>query len=213
MSRDKTHSSVDTPENLFTIEGIDTGLGLNRSGGRVKFYKQVLASFLDNKKFTDQYIKHLLSLENKEEAIRAFHTLKGAAGTIGAIKLQALTAEIEALLSEAPACLSDQLINDFQKSLIQVIEGIHKAILQEPDAKLQPSTISTTELLTRLEEMLPYIDLCEASVTTKVKDLMAQINDSAQLTFLKQLEEYIRQYDFDAAAIEINKFIRVQQNA
>ncbi len=70
------------------IEGINTELGLDRVGNNKKLYKKLLLQFCSEYKTFNRDISGLLLLEEKDQAIRMSHTIKGVAGNIGAIELQ-----------------------------------------------------------------------------------------------------------------------------
>ena len=80
---------------LAMIPGLDAGQGLRIVRGRVTSYVRLLRKYLeshidDTTQLRDSFLKH-----NQSEAKRLAHTLKGAAGTIGAARVHVLAADLE----------------------------------------------------------------------------------------------------------------------
>ncbi|MBF0413070.1 MAG: response regulator, partial [Desulfamplus sp.] len=84
--------------NLSSIEGINTELGLSRVSGNKKLYLSLLTKFHRDNQDTTIKIQDAIKQQDQELAVRLAHTVKGVAGTIGAIDLQTIGAELEATL-------------------------------------------------------------------------------------------------------------------
>ena len=90
---------------------INTTLGLNLSSNNKEFYHKILASFYND--------YHGIDFEtiSKEELLRAVHTIKGLAQTIGATKLNTLAQKIEESMQDAH-------IKEFEEELLRVLKEI-----------------------------------------------------------------------------------------
>jgi signal transduction histidine kinase/CheY-like chemotaxis protein/HPt (histidine-containing phosphotransfer) domain-containing protein len=89
---------------LSDIPGLDSSIGLRSLRGRVGRYGELLRLFAaSHAQDMDAVLGHLAAGEF-EAAQRVAHSLKGAAGTLGAFRLQALAADLEqAMLENAGA--------------------------------------------------------------------------------------------------------------
>lgn len=80
------------------IAGLDVERGLMLVGGRQSLYRTILEKFTTSEAdFTARLTAQVMS-GNRGDAVRTAHTLKGAAGQIGAGDLQAAAAELEQVL-------------------------------------------------------------------------------------------------------------------
>jgi HPt (histidine-containing phosphotransfer) domain-containing protein len=125
----------------FSIPGIDTGAGINMTGGTIEGYRLVLASFCKDAQ------KRLPALQNPPEAedmggfTTNVHALKSAAGAIGAAELSKEAAELEALslavANDFVKAGSMELIHEklpaFYARLAEIAEGIRAALENEAE--------------------------------------------------------------------------------
>jgi two-component system sensor histidine kinase/response regulator len=80
---------------LPDIDGLDTDLGLQYSGQRIARYYRVLRLFAGECAAVAASLKHAVDGGDAEAAWQIAHQLKGSAGAVGAITLQALAADLE----------------------------------------------------------------------------------------------------------------------
>ena len=138
------------PSSLPAMTGINTELGLSRVGGKASFYQSLLDKFAEN--YTDciEDIQRALQKGDKQEVHRIVHTLKGVAGTIGALRLQAMARELESTLFITP---------EFGEELDRVLDAIRH--LQPPAAgegvlQVSKSSIIDHQALLHLLTRLKY---------------------------------------------------------
>ncbi len=85
---------------LSDIPGLDSSIGLRSLRGRVGRYGELLRLFAaSHAQDMDTVLAHLAA-GDFEAAQRVAHSLKGAAGTLGAFRLQALAADLEQAMLE-----------------------------------------------------------------------------------------------------------------
>jgi HPt (histidine-containing phosphotransfer) domain-containing protein len=80
------------------VAGLDTASGLKNLAGRRENYLRVLRSFVTNYPADSTQIQQHLAAGRSEDAQRLAHSVKGAAGTLGAVILQEQAAALEAAL-------------------------------------------------------------------------------------------------------------------
>ncbi len=78
---------------------LDTARGLASMRGRSAGYLQLLGLFVQNHRDDEQCLRRLLAAGDKAEARHLAHSLKGVAGSIGALRLQRAAAGLEAALA------------------------------------------------------------------------------------------------------------------
>jgi DNA-binding response OmpR family regulator len=98
-------SSPTKPEDvrarLSAIAGLDVAAGLKYVGGRLPSYVRLLRKFAESQRTELQNLHNQLQARDVAAACALAHTLKGMAGTLGAIRVQALAGELEAALTGA----------------------------------------------------------------------------------------------------------------
>ncbi len=114
---------------LAGIEGLDVMAGLRQCGNRVPMYRHMLG------RFAEIYTQPLpLPTEPEGEpdlpARERAHSLRGASATVGAVRVQALAAALEALCDDAATPLADrqrahQLL---AAALIALVAGLRQAL-------------------------------------------------------------------------------------
>jgi HPt (histidine-containing phosphotransfer) domain-containing protein len=95
----KGHNAVANQETThgkgLTIEGIDTEGALKRLGGKRERYEALLQKFADKQANTVFAVRTALASGDRASAERDLHSLKGAAGSLGANALAEAAAKAE----------------------------------------------------------------------------------------------------------------------
>jgi two-component system, sensor histidine kinase and response regulator len=80
---------MDKERSQFPVmPGIETDLALQRLGGNSPLLRKLMGKFVINHHKSKEEIIAALAQEDRESACRLAHTLKGVAGTIGALALE-----------------------------------------------------------------------------------------------------------------------------
>ncbi len=85
---------VDTV-NLPAIQGLDVRSGLRHTDGKSRLYAQLLRRFAHDYENFEAMMRSLLAAGDWDRAMREAHTLKGLAGSLGAIDVQPRAASLE----------------------------------------------------------------------------------------------------------------------
>ena len=115
-------SVSDTPK----IAGIDTSSGLKRIGGKRDRYESLLRKFAVKQAGTVETIRTALSAGDASAAEREAHSLKGAAGTLGAATLAERATELETAIKTGHGI--DGAIESLSHSLNAVVAAIRAAL-------------------------------------------------------------------------------------
>ena len=84
------------PEGSFpTLPGLNTQIGLTHAGGNATLYCSLLDKFRASHAMAQADFEQMINNQDTEQIYRMAHTLKGLAGTIGASRLQELSAELQ----------------------------------------------------------------------------------------------------------------------
>jgi two-component system sensor histidine kinase/response regulator len=108
------------------IAGIDTNLGLKGIGGKRERYESLLRKFAARQARAVEAIRASLSVGDTSAAERDAHSLKGAAGTLGATSLAQHAANAETAIQTGQRV--DEALESLSESLATAVEAIHAAL-------------------------------------------------------------------------------------
>ena len=189
------------PEDAIVIPsdilGLDTSEGLRRVLGKKSLYLSMLRKFaLGQKTVVDQIIQ-ALEANDKTQAERLAHTLKGVAGNIGAVTIQEVSASLE-------TAIKDDCSRSEVDSLLATIRSPLETLINQLEIKLPPETVTAQvtidwvkleEICTRLSELLVENDAEAADLLQDHADLLR----NAFPNHYSAIETGVNTFDFDAA--------------
>jgi PAS domain S-box-containing protein len=184
------------------LPGIDMAAGLARTMGDETFYHSLLIRFRDSNRDFGEDFRTACSGVDPTAPERLAHTLKGAAGTVGAWNLQATAGELEQACAEkASAALIEPLLARVDSELGLVIEGLaalasaKKSAAGESGKAIAVDPVQVRALTEQLEALLAYGD-------SKAGDLLennAEILGAAFPKHYPGIDEAIQSFDFEEA--------------
>ena len=208
-SGDTVHWSLNTdygPLNTDQYPGLECASGLKRVGGNWSLYIKLLKKFHASHANAPDEIRQAFMRDDTELAVRLAHTMKGVAGNIGANDLYTAARELETAIKEGAAEKFDLLIECFTASLHQVLVAIDHLERDEeivapsaPDASQQTASIDlakVTAVLTQLDALLQDGDMEAVEQLELLKEYMQGSNMEQEL---REVEEYIEEYEFEEA--------------
>ncbi len=134
------------------VPGLDTALGLRRSGGKPDLYLSVLRKFVDAYRRFPGDTRALLERSEREAAHRATHSFKSVAASVGASQLQDLAAQLErAIGSGQPRSRIEQTLRPLELALSNLLPALER---QLPGAKPVTVALPDPADLSRVGEQL-----------------------------------------------------------
>lgn len=151
----KPHVPNTSGEAMPRLPGIDIERTLRRMGDDADLYRRALRLFQREHQALPQTLRALLAQDKVSEARRLAHSLKGAAGTIGAVELQAAAAELERNLAQPDGSDVEPHLLAMESRLAVVLHGLNDWQESPP----QPDTTALDdpllhEALDELERLL-----------------------------------------------------------
>ena len=187
----------------LVLPGFDVKNALLRMGGSVKAYCNILNKFKDTEHDAIERLQTNLSKGDHKAAVRIAHTLKGLSGSIGASKLQAQSAKLEAALSDNDNDIDsiNVLIPEFSILFSETLTTIANALTQHTNANenIIYDEITDEELTIALQELTQKINDYNATTGDDVKALIDRVKNKNINNKLKKIEYHLSQYDFDTA--------------
>jgi PAS domain S-box-containing protein len=185
-------------EGELAILGIDVRAGLKRTGSNRQRYESLLRKFADQQEAVVADIKAALAIGDGGTAERAAHSLKGAAGTLGAASLSEAAAIAEKAIRTKDG-LEDAL-SSLALELAPVLHAIRSTLPAEPGGNgsqpLAGDPASVEEPLARLKRLLESDDGEAADFIIDAKPRLAGVLTPAEI---KTLSDRVGNFEFDAA--------------
>ena len=182
----------------LNLPGFDIQGALARAGGKTETYLKTLKKVMESEKDVVQHLQKSLALNDHETAIRLAHTLKGVAGNIGALSLQAAATNVESAINENDPSTIESAITELQSSLNESFDIIQTALLSDDQEKdhvvMDLKIVSST--LHLLKEQIENFD---SSATETCDILSKQLQDTSFNKEVTQLAKALNAYDFESA--------------
>ncbi len=183
------------------LPGLNLEMALRRVMGNRKLLRKLLVEFCKDYRDGAARLRQALAQADREPARRLVHTIKGAAGNLGAESLAQAALALELALKENSP--NESLITAFEEALTRLLEGI--AVLEQPEAtskekpKGAPSPVDLEPLRPLLEELAMLLKQGNSKAIKKLEALRERLN-GAQAESVAALEEQIDNYEFEEAA-------------
>jgi len=142
------------------LPGIDTADGLKRVGGNKKLFRKLLVKFYEDYPRASAEIETALDSGDRELAQRLAHTVKGVAGNIGALEMQAAAAVVEAAVKHEDEAGARAALPPFAETLDRLLVSLAAlAPARGPGAEdASARGLAAPEaLLAMLDELEPHI--------------------------------------------------------
>ena len=192
--------------------GFDLAAGLKRLGGNKRLYRKLLLDFGATYGEVAGEIREALTAENFDQAHSLVHNLKGLAGNLEAIDLQAAAVEMEKLVKgQTGKTASRKELNlklaELEKAVNQALEAVQTIGPPAAEKMNEPSTDSLAGLpAERIKEVTDRIkaaaDMGDVMQIKSIAEELMSKSDAAA-TFCDELVRLAEDFDFDG----IQKFL------
>ena len=179
------------------IPGIDVRSGLKRTGGQRERYETLLRKFAEQQLGATEAMRAALSAGDAATAERTAHSLKGAAGTLGAVTLSDAAAKAETAIKTGHDV--EAALKALSLSLDPLLAAIVKTLPEESAgnaAGASGDSITVKEPLIRLKKLLEADDGEAADYIVNEKSRLKGVLTPGEI---KMLSERIGNFDFHAA--------------
>ena len=201
--------SAGLPAALADFAGLDAARGLAALRGNAPAYIGLLRQFAAGHGMDAQHLRDDLAAGRTDSAKQRLHALKGAAGSLGAIRLQAAAVALELALRNAAAPAALAALVD----TLQAEQGALDAVLSQlPDVATAGSEGDeftadpgrARAVLARLEPLLTSDDTAAGDLFEANRALLLASFGAAAM----QLGRQIGNFDYPAALATLRALIR-----
>ncbi|MEY5099172.1 MAG: hypothetical protein RJA36_1891 [Pseudomonadota bacterium] len=191
------------------VAGLDTRVGLQHCMGKEELYLRLLRQFVEQQSTTSVELQLALEAADWARAQRMAHSLKGVAGTLGALQLQSLSESLElALRGLDPAAPELEQLRAGQQAVAAALQALLAALVQAlPSLSQQengtgqaaPAAHAATDWRAAGQTLLKLLEQADSAaqqwLAVHDAELRAGLGES-----YAGFESAVQGFDFDAAA-------------
>jgi CheY-like chemotaxis protein/HPt (histidine-containing phosphotransfer) domain-containing protein len=187
------------PAGLAAVAGLDAAAGLKCVRGKWRSYEGLLHLFMDSHQNDMAKLREIHAAGDNAAARNIVHSLKGAAGAVGVVGVQALAAELEAAIYAGASALDvvrlaaavEQAQNQLAADLSAVLPPLPSVAPAAP-AGTESSGVAIARLVTLLQED-------DLRVGAALRAAMPELTREMPAEALSQLARQVESYDLLAA--------------
>jgi CheY-like chemotaxis protein len=202
INEDAAAESAGVLHPLADVPGLNLAMGLRSVRGQVASYLHLLRQFTENHDHDLDQLRTASATGDTESARRIAHSLKGVAGTIGAIRLQEQAAELERGLAEGKAFADiAPLIAKVQAEQQALVPALKAALpAKAATASVAADQSQANQVLARLETLLREDDMQAHIVFRESAGLLrASLGPAAD-----EMERHINIFDYSGALASLH---------
>jgi signal transduction histidine kinase/CheY-like chemotaxis protein len=203
----KNRSDTDNTVEVPAIAGIDTQEGLQRIGGNASAYIKVLKKFVNNQADSIEQLNTALSNDQRLDAQRLAHTIKGVSGNLGAVQLCQLAGELEEQLIDPEVTDLAALIGKVEFELKHVLSSIVTSNIADDKPNIPTPMVDSTALIPMLNNLIGLLDEYDMEAEELLSEILNQAAQPELREALKRVQKQISEYDFEQAAQDIKSLV------
>jgi CheY-like chemotaxis protein len=190
-----------------TLKGIDTAIGLSRTGHNRSLYARLLLTFLKTNQQTPATLAAQCTQPLNPSVRGRIHTLKGAAGSIGARQVHSLAEEVLEQLHNPDRAACNRSLQQLADALSACIGSITQALpALEQLSAATPATSSAAEgspTHTAIALLRQQLEEFDTGALESFARLRPQLDWLAPET-IEALQQALERYDFETASSLLN---------
>jgi len=192
---ERNTESLEADEGLDDLPGVDTVAGLKVVQGSTGMYRRLLTRFVEAETDFAARFQAALEADDLPTANRRAHSLKGVAGNIGALALQAAAERLEQATSDANPAAIETAFGIVAEHLETVLSG-----LAQLTASAGPTSAPDRTATSLLDQLATLIDDRDADALDLAEKLAEHPDTGSRRDAAQRLLKHLRDYDFDGAS-------------
>jgi len=181
-------------------ENIDIDWGLKRVGGNRKLFAKLLCEFYQDHRLDIELLAKALLMEDKGEAQRIIHTIKGVTGNIGAQKIHEICIALEQdILSSEDYELN---LTAFKKGFSELMDELSEFNQQGEVKELQGAVLKNTQLAQEMQRLYGLLQEGEVGAIDSLQKIAPNLNQQEKAV-VEGLHSAIEDYDYDLALTQL----------
>jgi CheY-like chemotaxis protein len=192
---ERNTESPEADEGLDDLPGVDTEAGLKVVQGDTGMYRKLLTRFVEAETDFAERFQAALEADDLPTANRRAHSLKGVAGNIGALALQAVAERLEQATSDAYPAAIETAFGIVAEHLETVLSG-----LAQLTASAGPTAGPDQTATSMLDRLATLIHDSDADALELAEKLAEHPDTGSRRDAAQRLLKHLRDYDFDGAS-------------
>ena len=192
-----TPMAAPVAEGPLDIDGIDVKSALKRTGGNRKRYETLLRRFAHQQAATVEDIRKALSMGDAASAERTAHSLKGAAGTLGAGILSEAAARAETAIKTGQGI--DTALSSLSIDLTAALGAIRTALPDETATNGGGGSRDPTTVVEPLTQLKRLLETDDGEAADFMIDARSQLSGVLTATEIETLGELVGDFNFNSA--------------
>ncbi|QPK61540.1 PAS domain-containing protein [Methylomonas sp. LL1] len=194
------------------LYGIDNTIGLRHTAGDKTVYRKILQKFAQNHLNSFEDIQKALAAKDLATARQSVHTLKGLAGSLGAIPLQGHLIRLEELLANRNSNIQNapsfaKLLSLSEQEMSRVISSIQSTLPTLEPTFNRKKVFSSAQTQQQLRILLDKLQAFDSDADQQLDWILSSIKDTSLITELLQIRKQIANYQFIDAAKVLNQLL------
>ena len=203
---------ISSPNEIPYLYGIDNNIGLMHTAGDTSVYRKILQKFALNHAHSINEIAKAVSEKNQLAARQGVHTLKGLAGSLGAIALQGHLIRLEECLAAQDSNVENtpslgKLIASTGQELDRIINSIQSTLPVLAPIFDNKSAFSVAETQQQLQVLLTKLQDFDSDADQQLELILSKISDEALIKALLLIRKQIANYEFVNAAQALTQLL------
>ena len=191
------------------LYGIDASIGLRYSADDKRVFRKILQKFAENHAESIDEIQQAIASRNFVGAKQILHTLKGLAGSLGAVALHGHLVRLEELLAEDDSNIQnvevyEKLISLCDQELNRVISSIQSTLPYIEIPVKQQTLFSAEETRRQLSLLIDKLQAFDSDADRQLELILSAIEDPVLTQKLLLVRKQIAHYQFVDAAQAIS---------
>jgi two-component system, sensor histidine kinase and response regulator len=198
--------AVGSAADIPALDGIDTRIGLSRTGGKPEQYVNILRRFAERHGEAVDEITAALGVHDEAAAHRIAHTVKGLAATIGAAEVSEAALSIEQGLSKGESV--DVAIDRLAGCLAPVITAIRQVLPAAPVQANGADPLTGAEYADRLSTLRKLLETDDGDAAEFMAKLAPSLANFLADEEVQNLTRTIGNFDFTSALATLDQVCR-----
>lgn len=184
----------------LNLSEIDTEQGLTVCQQQTGLFLRLCQSFSNSQDDFLARFSQAIAAESWDEAQRHAHSLRGAAGHIGAENLAEIATSLELASQQQKAEQLEQQLKVIEPLLAATFDDIHLIIESQPQRQVkQTQSLSANELNQRLEDLASSVAAFNFNAQDEAHQLLNVVTEAHLQQKMKALIKALDSYDFEQA--------------
>ena len=183
------------------IAGLDTEAALSRLDGDRNLYLWVQRTFVENQENVALLIEEALNAGDMKLAMREAHTIRGVAGTMGAVKLEEMALAVEAAISSGePTSIIKNTLEYFTVELARLVGELkaHLPVVPRDDDTQRETTFDVDVVGPILIRLLEHIKSRDGRAERYLEEYQRELAGLPQKEVLL-IRKLLQKFDYAAA--------------